>query len=279
MHMDVKQFHSLSTALSVASDMGFTGLQITLTDSKPSSEIYKLTGDDIAEANRLRRDSGMYLVVHGKLSYNFCRNWEWQIQSIVRELTLANKLNADVIIHQGKNVRQLNMTHKEALQTYIGNIIDIIMEMQRHSCKNKLVLENSSKQGTELGHTIDELSEIYRGIPRELRDYVYFCIDTCHAFSSGDMDARTVEGVHNYFDRFNYAIGIDKIKVIHFNDSKKPFNSNVDRHETIGQGHIPKDSLIAIVQFAQDNSIPLILETPTEKCMADLAFIHDHTKE
>jgi len=108
---------------------------------------------------------------------------------------------------------------------------------------------------------LETLSLIYQSLSLKERKHIKFCIDTCHIWASG-YDISNPSKVKIYFDSFDKLIGKDKIVCIHFNDSKTPLNSHVDRHADIGYGYIPIQGLKAVIQYAYKHQIPVILETP-----------------
>lgn len=97
------------------------------------------------------------------------------------------------------------------------------------------VIENTAGQGTNVGYCFEHLSEIIKNVDDKAR--VGVCIDTCHLFVSG-YDLRTLDNCEKTFKKFNDLIGFKYLKGIHLNDSKKIFNSRVDRHENLGIGEI-----------------------------------------
>lgn len=119
-------------------------------------------------------------------------------------------------------------------------------------------LETTAGQGTTLGRTFEELAEIID--KTEAKDRVGVCFDTCHAFAAG-YDLRSEESTVAVFDEFDRVIGLDKLRVLHLNDSKQPFASNKDRHEHIGKGEIGLPAFTAIVNDPRLSGLPGILET------------------
>ncbi len=87
------------------------------------------------------------------------------------------------------------------------------------------------------------------------------CIDTCHAFSSG-YDLTSCDGVEELVSEIEEHIGLDKLKLIHLNDSKRPLGSGVDRHEHIGKGYIGVRGFKEILSDKRITNVPMILETP-----------------
>ncbi|PXW91640.1 endonuclease IV [Streptohalobacillus salinus] len=121
----------------------------------------------------------------------------------------------------------------------------------------QIALETMAGKGTEIGRSFEELAEIINGVTDNERLSV--CFDTCHVHDAGYDIVNDFEGVLNTFDKI---VGIDRIKVVHVNDSKNPVGAHKDRHENIGFGHIGFDALSEIVHHDAFKAIPKILETP-----------------
>jgi deoxyribonuclease-4 len=123
------------------------------------------------------------------------------------------------------------------------------------------VIENTAGQGTNLGHTFEQLRAIIDDVEDKSR--VGVCIDTCHAFTSG-YDVKTPDGFDKTFEKLNEIIGFKYLKGMHLNDSKKEFGTRVDRHDNIGIGFIGEETFSILMNDARFDNIPLILETPDE---------------
>lgn len=122
-----------------------------------------------------------------------------------------------------------------------------------------ILLEHTAGQGTNLGHRFEHLAtilELLDGAPR-----VGVCIDTCHLLAAG-YDICSEDGYRETFAAFDRIVGIDRIKVFHLNDSKKPCGSRVDRHEHIGKGCLGLDPFRWLVNDARFAGLPMLLETP-----------------
>jgi len=122
-----------------------------------------------------------------------------------------------------------------------------------------VLLENTAGQGTNIGHRFEELAEILGRVATPERLGV--CVDTAHAFAAG-YDIGTAEGWEATWVEFDRLIGLDKIKAIHANDSKKPLGSRVDRHEHIGLGLIPCSAFLRLMNDPRFEGLPALLETP-----------------
>jgi deoxyribonuclease IV len=119
-------------------------------------------------------------------------------------------------------------------------------------------LETTAGQGTTLGRSFEEIAAIIDQV--EAKERVGVCLDTCHIFAAG-YDIRTEEGVHAVMDEFDQVIGLDRLKVLHLNDSKNPIGSNKDRHDHIGEGLIGVEGFRALVNYPALAGLPAILET------------------
>lgn len=121
------------------------------------------------------------------------------------------------------------------------------------------VLENTAGQGTNMGHRFEHLAEIIDQV--EDKERVGVCIDTAHTFAAG-YDISTHEGYMAMMKEFDDVIGLQYLKAIHLNDSKKELGSRVDRHETLGDGLIGMTLFESLIQDPRTDNIPIILETP-----------------
>lgn len=114
-----------------------------------------------------------------------------------------------------------------------------------------------SGKGSEIGSTFNELKEIIDRV--DYKDKIGVTMDTCHLYAAGYDIVNDLDGVLNEFDRL---IGLERLKAIHLNDSKEPFNSKKDRHEKIGLGVIGAEAIIRIINHPKLKNIPFYLETP-----------------
>lgn len=128
------------------------------------------------------------------------------------------------------------------------------------------VIENTAGQGTNLGHTFEQIASIIEQV--QDRSRIGVCIDTCHAFTSG-YDLRSREEFEKTFRHFEEVIGFEYLKGMHLNDSKKELGSHVDRHHSLGEGFIGIDPFRWIMADSRFDGIPLILETPDDSIWAE----------
>jgi len=128
------------------------------------------------------------------------------------------------------------------------------------------VIENTAGQGTNMGYCFEHLRDIIDLVEDKSR--VGVCLDTCHAFTSG-YDLRTAEACDATFARFEALVGFSYLKGMHLNDSKPELGKRVDRHASIGQGHLGLDAFRYIMNDPRFEEIPMVLETPDDSIWKD----------
>ncbi|GLC88597.1 deoxyribonuclease IV [Lysinibacillus piscis] len=139
----------------------------------------------------------------------------------------------------------------------IAKIIEGLNEVLSQDFPVQIALETMAGKGTECGRSFEELAKIIDGVTHNERLSV--CFDTCHTHDAGYNIVEDFDGVLAEFDRL---IGVERIKVLHINDSKNVRGARKDRHENIGFGHIGFEALHYIVHHPQLMAVPKILETP-----------------
>ena len=130
----------------------------------------------------------------------------------------------------------------------------------------QILLENTAGQGDCIGHRFEHLDEIMRACPKLP---LGVCLDTAHAFTAG-YDIREADGLEALIQRVQKTVGVKNVRAIHFNDSRAVYNSRVDRHWHIGEGHIGTDALRRVAQHPKLKHAAFILETPYDDPRADL---------
>lgn len=141
----------------------------------------------------------------------------------------------------------------------IEMIADTLNEVLFEDMTTTVLLETMAGKGSEVGRTFEELRQIIDKV--ELKDKMGVCLDTCHVFDGGYDIVNDLDGVLEEFDKI---IGIDRLKAIHLNDSKNPFESHKDRHEKLGEGNIGLEALLDVVNHEKLRGLPFLLETPNE---------------
>lgn len=138
-------------------------------------------------------------------------------------------------------------------------IADMLNSLLKEEQTTTVLLETMAGKGTELGRSFEEIQSIIEKV--NLSHKIGVCLDTCHVYDAGYDIVNDIDGVINEFDKI---IGIDKLKAIHLNDSKNPFESHKDRHEKIGEGYIGIEAITRIINHPKLKHLPFFLETPNE---------------
>lgn len=138
----------------------------------------------------------------------------------------------------------------------IANQLNDILKPEMTTC---VLLETMAGKGSEVGSRFEEIREIIDRV--ELKEKMGVCLDTCHVYDAGYDIVNNLDGV---LDEFDNIIGIERLKAIHINDSKNPFESHKDRHEKIGEGSIGLEAMTRIINHPRLKELPFYLETPNE---------------
>jgi len=154
--------------------------------------------------------------------------------------------------HPGNHVGQ-------GIEKGIQLIIEALNEVIKPEQTTTVLLETMAGKGSEIGSSFEELHTIIDGVKQQEKMGV--CLDTCHIYDAGYDIVNDLDGVLAEFDR---VIGLPRLKAIHLNDSKNPFHSHKDRHETIGNGSLGIQTITKIINHPQLKDLPFYLETPNE---------------
>ncbi|MEN8076220.1 deoxyribonuclease IV [Clostridioides difficile] len=154
--------------------------------------------------------------------------------------------------HPGSHVKQ-------GVEVGIDYIVEMLNTVLKPEQTTTVLLETMAGKGTEIGRSFDEIAQIIERV--ELKDHLGVCLDTCHVYDAGYDIVNDLDNVLEEFDRI---IGLDRLKAIHLNDSKNPFNSHKDRHEKIGEGSLGLDGISKIINHPKLRHLPFFLETPNE---------------
>ena len=210
------------------------------------------------QAKKLMEDNNIDInnvVCHAAYIINLASNkdiekYKFSIEFLKDEIKRCHTLGiTKLVVHPGSAV---GIDRSEALKNIIY-ALNIILEDDEDVV---IALETMAGKGSELGINIDELETIINGVNK--KELIGLCLDTCHLNDSG-VD---ISKFHDYLDDIDMRIGLDKVKVMHVNDSKNEIGSHKDRHEIIGYGTIGFDNIINAIYDERLVSIPKILETP-----------------
>ena len=256
----------LHEALLVARDTGCDTVQIF--SRNPRGWMAKpLTVEDICLFRKTRRLTKLNpVVIHCNYLVNLAAADEQMLQksraSFREEVERAILLGVDyLVVHPGSargaseadGIRRCAESLKIACQRLkFGGL--------------KILLENTAGQGECIGHRFEHLREIMDACPKLP---LGVCFDTAHAFTAG-YDIRERDGLEALINRIKSTVGTKNVRAIHFNDSRAAYNSRVDRHWHIGEGHIGSDALRRVAQHPRLAHAAFILETPYDDPRADL---------
>jgi deoxyribonuclease IV len=175
------------------------------------------------------------------------------IESFAAELARCEALGIDFLVsHPGNYIDD----RESGVQRNADGITEAL---SRVSGRTIVCLESTAGTGTVLGSSFEELAAIIDAVPAPLRDRLGVCVDTCHVYSAGYDLATNYEDV---WRRFENALGLSRLRVLHLNDSKTPFGSRRDRHELIGEGSLGERAFRQIMNDERLAGVPMVLETP-----------------
>ncbi|MCF6419315.1 deoxyribonuclease IV [Furfurilactobacillus milii] len=221
------------------------------TRRKPIEELNIEAGHTFMAAHDLG-----HIVVHAPYIVNLGNTFKpesfaFAVDFLREEVKRADALGAEqIVLHPGAHV---GAGPQAAIQSIIKGLNEILTPDQ-HA---QIAIETMAGKGTEVGITFDQIAEMIDGVT--LNDKLSVCFDTCHTSDAGYDIKGDFDGVMNDFDQI---IGLDRLKVIHLNDSKNPQGAHKDRHTNLGYGTIGFDRLNQIAHDERFVNVPKIMETP-----------------
>jgi len=183
---------------------------------------------------------------------------EKSIAAFRRELERAMALGADYLIAHPGSAK--GSARAQAMATLVESLRQAAKGVRLNGLT--VLIENTAGQGAALGRSFEEVAEIVSKAGRDLP--MGACIDTAHCFQAG-YAIHTPAGFKAALEELDFTIGIEKVRVIHANDSKTAFGSHCDRHQHIGKGYIGADAFRRIALHPKLRSIPFICETPIDR--------------
>jgi len=256
----------LTQALKKASNLGVNAVQIFLKNSN-RWESKPYTDQEIDDFLKIKSQyKDILIFAHTGYLINIAGQGENLKKSILLlqdELKRASLLGIDyLVLHPGSHKGEGT---KRGLKKIIAGLDTVFAE---DKFQTKILLETTAGQGTSIGHKFEHFHEIISKANFKTRLGV--CLDTCHIFTAG-YDFRSKVDLDKMIKEFDSYVGLDKLKLIHLNDSKKDLGSKVDRHEHLGQGFIGLEGFRLLLNDKRLKKIPLVLETPkSEDDQADL---------
>lgn len=225
-----------------------------------------LTAKSIAQFKENCLKAGLdtsYIMPHDSYLINLGNPDEEAIQksraAFIDEMQRCEQLGLKMLnFHPGSHLNKISV--EQCLDEIAANINLALSRTNGVTA----VIENTAGQGSNVGNKFEEIRYIIDRVEDKSR--VGVCIDTCHTYSAGYDIVGNYDGVFNEFER---VIGLEYLKGIHLNDTKKPLGSRVDRHECIGDGLLGIDFFKRFMQDSRFDNMPIVLETPDESRWAE----------
>lgn len=237
------------------------------TRRKPIEELNAEIGKKFMAENGIKE-----VVVHAPYIINLANTTkegyiDFAIDFLKEELRRAEAVGAtQVVLHPGSHVGA-------GVDVGLNQIIYGLNQVITKDQTVQIALETMAGKGTELARTFEELARIIDGVT--YNEHLSVTFDTCHVHDAGYDIKNDLSGVLTQFDK---TVGLDRIKVLHINDSKNPVGAHKDRHENFGFGEIGFDVLMNVIQVPEFKNLPKILETPWIK-VEDKVQIAPYKKE
>lgn len=250
-----------------AKSLGCTAMQIFSRNPREWKHA-PLDQQDIQEFKKRRKKSRISpLVIHVPYLTNLAsprsRLFYNSVRYNIEYLREADILGAEYLVtHMGSHkksgeARGLNRV-SEALNRILGRTAGL---------KTMILLENTSGSGSWLGYKFWHIKKIFDNLVDKKR--VGVCLDTCHAYSAG-YDLASESGFESTLNELDSLVGLEKLKVIHLNDTKDELDSRRDRHEHIGKGKIGLAGFKRLINHPKLRHLPFILETPKQDLEDDI---------
>jgi deoxyribonuclease-4 len=181
--------------------------------------------------------------------------------ALVEELDRAEALGLlGVVLHPGSYTTS---TEEAGLARIADGIVSVLAD--RPDQRTMLLLEHTAGQGTNLGHTFEQLGIIITAVDQAATaERIGICLDTCHLLAAG-YDLATDATYAATIRQFDQYVGLDRLRAIHLNDSKTPLGSRVDRHTHIGSGHVGLGGFQRLLTDPRMQDLPMVLETPKDR--------------
>lgn len=210
------------------------------------------------EAKALMKENGIDInnvVVHAPYIINLANTtkpetFELAVSFLKQEIERCKALEmTKLVLHPGAHVGA-------GSQIGLDRIVEGLNEATKNCGNVKIALETMAGKGSECGRSFDEIKYIIDHVDNN--DCLGVCLDTCHLHDAG-FDLTKFDDI---LDEFDEKIGLERLLVVHVNDSKNERGAHKDRHENIGYGYIGFETLNAIVHHPKLKDVPKILETP-----------------
>jgi deoxyribonuclease IV len=212
---------------------------------------------DLERFRTRREEIGMPAVIHALYLVNLAAPddaiYEKSIATMQATMETATAIDAEgVVFHIGSH---LGAGFDAGLERLVPALAQIL---ERSAERTWLLMENSAGAGGTIGRSLDELATIFDALDRHER--LGLCLDSCHLYVSG-IDVTQRDVLDDLLDDVDARIGLERLRVLHANDSKAPLGSNRDRHDNIGEGLLG-EGLGTFLAHPKLQSLHVVLEVP-----------------
>jgi deoxyribonuclease IV len=231
--------------------------------------------ENLAAFREARAEADISVVCHASYLINLAGTDEAVVArsgvALAACCEVASSIAAEaVIVHVGSHLGDGLEAGLARIEVELGKVLAELPE------NIWLLLENTAGAGGTIGRTVDELASVIERCPHPR---LGVCLDSCHLFASG-IEIRDPTAMTALLDTLDARIGLDRLRALHLNDSQMPFDSNRDRHASIGEGLIG-EGMAAFLGHPLLQGLPCVLETPghdgrgvDEQCLAAARRLH-----
>ena len=222
------------------------------TRRKPIDELMISEAHELMKKNDISKDD---IIIHAPYIINLGNSkkpetFEIGVEFLKKEISRTEAIGAKyLVLHPGAHVG-------EGVEAGIKKIIEGLNASMTKDQQVIVCLETMAGKGTEIGRTFNEIAQIIAGV--EFPEKIGVCMDTCHLNDAG----YDLSNFDNVLDEFDTIVGLNKLKVMHLNDSMNTQGAGKDRHDNIGYGHIGWCNLHSIANNQRIKNICKLLETP-----------------
>lgn len=252
----------VNAAIPLAENLGFTAMQIfTKNNNRWVAPPLKPEDAEVFKSG-ISKSSIKFVMAHDSYLINLGapadEMFNKSVDAMVDELERCEMLGIPQLnFHPGAHLGEGEDFGVKRIASALNIIHDRTLGF-----KVKSMIELTAGQGTAIGYKFEHARDIIALVKEQERMSV--CIDTAHIFAAG-YDIKEPANYETVISDFDKIIGLDRLQAFHFNDSKKPLGSRVDRHENIGDGFIGLEGFRNLLNDKRLLHIPKILETPKGK--------------
>ena len=226
-----------------------------------------LTDEEIAAFRDAGKETGIApIVAHSSYLINLASPddelWSRSINALVTEMSRCHRLGiSDYVLHPGAHKGSGEQPGLERVVEGLERALD-----SEATGEVRVLLENTAGAGTVLGHRFEHLAWLLDRVDRAERLGV--CFDTAHALGSG-YEFRRPDTYRIMWEHFGQVIGLESLRTIHLNDSKRDLGSHADRHEQLGEGFVGVRVFQMLLNDSSLSHVPMLLETPKGPDLAE----------